>query len=82
MNKNMGAAPGYFLFTTLHSNSLNLTMTVTIPLQGGLNSMGCPDVLSSVGGCVTPPLSRAGQLVQQCIGGMNLHKLEKLVVNS
>ena len=41
-------------------------MTVTTPLQGGLNSMGCPDVVSSVAGCVTQPLSRAGQLVQQC----------------
>ena len=40
-------------------------MTVTTPLQGGLNSMGCPDVVSSVAGCVTQPLPRAGQLVQQ-----------------
>ena len=57
------AAPGNFLLTSLHSNSLNPTMTVTTPLQGDLYSMGCPDVLSSVAGCVTRPLSKAGPAV-------------------
>ena len=60
-------APGYFLLTTLHSNSLNPTMTVTTLLQGGLYSMGCLDILSSVAGCVSLPLSKAGHLVQQCL---------------
>ena len=45
-------------------------MTVTAALQGGLHSMGCPDVLSSVDGCATHHLSKAGQLVQQCLGSV------------
>ena len=63
----MRAAPDYFLLNTLHSNSLNSTMTVTTLLQGGLYSMGCPDVLIIVAGCVTLPLANAGQLVQQYV---------------
>ena len=35
-------------------------------LQGGLYSIGCPDTLRIVAGCVTLPLSKAGQLVQKC----------------
>ena len=59
------AESGYLLFTTLHSNSPNPTVTVTTLLHGGLYSIRCPDVLSSVAGCVTMHLSKAGQLVQQ-----------------
>ena len=29
--------------------------------------MECPDILISLAGCVTLPLSKAGQLVQQCV---------------
>ena len=58
-------APDYFLLTTLHSNSLNSTMTVNTLLKGGLYSLMCLDVLSSVAGCFTLPLFKAGQLVQQ-----------------
>ena len=53
-------------FTSLHSNSLSPSITVTTVLQACLYSMRCPDVLSSVAGCGNPPLSKAGQLVQQC----------------
>ena len=62
-----GRAPGHFFVTTLDSNSLNPTMAVTTLLQGGLYSMGCLDILSSVAGCVSPPLSKAGHLLQQCL---------------
>ena len=44
-------------FTTFDSNSLNPTMTVTTLLQGGPYSMECLDVLSSVAGCFSLPLS-------------------------
>ena len=37
----MRAVPDYFLCTTLHTNSLNSTMTVTTLLQGGHYSMRC-----------------------------------------
>ena len=30
--------------------------------------MGCPDVLRSVACCANPPFSKAGQLVQECVG--------------
>ena len=42
-------------------------MTVIILLQGGIYSMRCPDVLSSVAGCFTLPLSKACQLVLQWV---------------
>ena len=60
-------APGYFLLSRLHSNSLNPTMAVTTLLQRGLYSIGCLDILSSVAGYVSLPLSKAGHLVQQCL---------------
>ena len=40
-------------------------MTVNTLLQGGLYTMGCLNVLSSVAGCFTLPLFKAGQLAQQ-----------------
>ena len=67
LNMHGRTAPGYFLLTTLHSNSLNPTLTVTTLLQGGLYSLWCLDILSSVAGCVSLPLSKAGHLVQQCL---------------
>ena len=62
-----GRAPGHIFVTTLHSNSLNPTMAVTTLLPGGLYSIGCLDILSSVAGCFSLPLSQAGHLVQQCL---------------
>ena len=59
--------PGYFLVHTIHSNSLNSTMTVTTLLKGVLYSMECVDILSSGAGCVTLHFSKAGHLVQQCL---------------
>ena len=61
----LGMALRSFLFTSLYSNSLNATMTVTTVLQGGLYSMRGPDVLRTVDGSGNPPLSLVGQLVQQ-----------------
>ena len=49
------------------------SMTVITVLQAGLYSMGCPDVLRSVDGCGNPHLSKAGQLVQQCVIGSPLN---------
>ena len=46
-------------------------MTVTTLLQGGLYSMGCLDILNSVACCVTLPLSKAGQLVQQWVASLS-----------
>ena len=40
-----------------------ILLTVTTLLQGGLYSMGCLDILSSVAGCVSLPLSKADHLV-------------------
>ena len=56
-----------FSLPTLHTNSLNPMMAVTTLLPGGLYSIGCLDILSSVAGCVSLPLSKAGHLVQQCL---------------
>ena len=56
-------APGHFLLNTLHSNSLISIMTATTLLQGGLYSIGCLDILNSVAGCVSLPLSKSGHLV-------------------
>ena len=47
-------------------------MTVTTLLQGGLYSMRCLEVLSSVAGCFTLPLFKAGQLVQQWVASSSL----------
>ena len=52
-------------YNSLVSNTLSQSMTMTTVLQAGLYIMGCPDVLRSVAGCGNPPLSKAGQLVQQ-----------------
>ena len=57
----------YFLLTSLYSNSLNSTLTVTTILQEGLYSMSCLDVLSSVAGWCTLPLFKAGQLVRHWV---------------
>ena len=42
-------------------------MTVNTLLQGGLYTMGCLHVLSSVAGCFTLPLSKASQLIEQWV---------------
>ena len=55
----------YFLLITLILKSLNLNITVTTLLQGGLYSMRCLDVQSRVAGCFTIPLFKACQLDQQ-----------------
>ena len=51
-------------------------MTVTNVLQAGFYIMGCPDVLRSVAGCGKPPVSKVGQLVQQCYAGLILGPAE------
>ena len=51
-------APGYFLFTTIHLNLLNPTMTVTTILHGDFYSMGCLDILISVAGCISLPFNK------------------------
>ena len=61
----LGMALRSFLFTSLYSNSLNATMTVTTVLKGGLYSMVGPDVLRTVDGSGNQSLSIVGQLVQQ-----------------
>ena len=65
--KCMRVATDYFLFTTLYSNTLNSNISVTTVLKGGLYSMRCLEVLSSVVGCFNLPLSKSGQLVQQWV---------------
>ena len=50
-------AAGYFLLTSLQSITLSQTMWVTSLLRGGPYSMECQEVLSSVAGCFTLPLS-------------------------
>ena len=63
-------AHGARIFSS-HYTSLKFTksnnMAVTTFPQGGLYSMGCLDILSSVAGCVSPPSSKPGHLVQQCL---------------
>ena len=63
---------GQFVLTTPHSNSQNSTVTVTTLLQEGLHSMRCLDVLSSMAGCFTLPLFKAGQVVQQWVASSSL----------
>ena len=53
-------------FTSHYLNSLSPSITVTTVLKAGLYTMGCLDVLRSAAGCSNRPLSKAGQLVQQC----------------
>ena len=65
-------------FTSLYSNSLSQSLTVTTVFQAGLYSMGCPNILRSVVGCGNSPLSKAGQLVQQCTGRASSDDLSNL----